>query len=77
MFPALAFAEWLPAALADLFCAIVNLTRGKGSPLHRDDALDAWGLHMQAAEFRKAQRRQREEETQENLVNFVRSMKGK
>lgn len=59
----------MPAALADLLCAVVNLTR-TGKPVRRPEVLESWGLRAQAEEFRRAESEARAKKTEENIRNF-------
>lgn len=74
LFPTLSFAEWLPAALADLCCAVVNLTRTGGQPVKRAEVLESWGLHAQAGELRDFERVDRDRRNQENMLQFLKKV---
>ena len=76
--PALSFGEWLPAALADLTGAVMNLMRAKDAkPVRRDDLLDAWGLYAQASEYRAAVAAQEKRLTQSNLQAYFSKLRRK
>jgi hypothetical protein len=76
--PALSLGEWLPAALADLTGAVMNLLRPKDAKLvRRDELLDAWGLYAQASEYRAAVSAHEKLLTQANLQAYFTKLRKK